>query len=549
MAFLENLGKQLKKTAHDTGTALDPTSKMSGSDRLKSVARGQAAVGTVGLSELLLNEDVQEGIATGLSGKAKVQKPGKSDPLFAGTTAEEADKIRGTYDAQKESALAANLKARGDMKTREDAVRAEGDALVEGVRQAYSDVNLPEMTSTKLQRTAAPERATFNRGAIGDVDTSAITGQAQVGPAQVYVPGEGAQYMSSLAEQLAAQARGEGPSIAAQTGQRNREAALAASLAQQASLRGGFDPAAARQIRQSAADLQAQTARDEMTARMQEQLNAQTALGDVSKAIEQTGQVAGEQQIASTGQQIDQRGQDINAATAAVEADLKQRGQDIQMEQYMTTLSDTQNARAAEMELEQNLKQADLDSIANSANFNAAVNLAMTQAAAITGALQTAYSGNTAAMREDINDFNSLVVDAMRQGQSIEAAKQQFERELIAEGKDERLAKIMADNAYRASMTAYHQAVADRQAGVIQGGMKMAQAGAQLAMGMPPTAAAGVGQPPPSSSYAASIDTSTGYDFAGGNNPTTVSYVGDQNSSAQQNLPTGTIMGGGQVQL
>lgn len=548
MAFLENLGKQLKKTALDTGTAFDPTSKMSGSDRLKNIVRGQAAVGTLGQSELVLNEDVQESIATGLSGKAKVQKPKKPDPLFAGTTAEEADKIRGTYDAQKESALAANLKAREEMKTREGGVRAEGDALVSGVRQAYSDVNLPEMTATQLQRTAAPERATFNRGAIRDVDTSRITSTA-VGPAQVYVPGEGAQYMSSLAEQLAAQARGEGPSMAAQTGQRNREAALAASLAQQASLRGGFDPAAARQIRQSAADLQAQTARDEMTARMQEQLNAQQALGNVSQAIEQTGQAAGEQQIASTGQQIDQRGQDINAATAAAQADLEQRGQNIQMEQYMTTLSDTQNARAAEMELEQNLKQADLDSIANSANFNAAVNLAMTQAAATTGALQTAYSGNASAMRADIDDFNGLVIDALRDKQSIEAAKQQFERELIAEGKEERLAKIMAENAYRASMTAYHQAVADRQAGVIQGGMKMAQAGAQMAMGMPPTAAAGVGQPAPSSSYAASIDTSTGYDFAGGNNPTTVSYVGDQNSSAQQNLPAGTIMGGGQVQL
>lgn len=489
MAFLENLGKQLKKTALDTGTAFDPTSKMSGSDRLKNIVRGQAAVGTLGQSELVLNEDVQESIATGLSGKAKVQKPKKPDPLFAGTTAEEADKIRGTYDAQKESALAANLKAREEMKTREGGVRAEGDALVSGVRQAYSDVNLPEMTATQLQRTAAPERATFNRGAIRDVDTSRITSTA-VGPAQVYNPGEGAQYMSSLAAQLAAQARGEGPSVASQTAQANREAALAASLAQQASLRGGFDPAAARQIRQSAADLQAQTARDEMTARMQEQLNAQRALGNVSQAIEQTGQVAGEQQLASTGQQIDQRQIESAESIARAEADLKNKGYDIEMEKFQASLQDTQFAREAELELEQNLKQADLDSIANSANFSAMVNLAMAQADATTGALQTAYSGNTAAMREDINDFNNLVADAMRQGMSIEAAKQQFERELIAEGKEESLAKIMAENAYRASMTAYHQAVADRQAATLGGVMKMGMAGAQMAMGMPPTAAA-----------------------------------------------------------
>lgn len=488
------LGDILKKTKESTttqlkrtGRALDPSSNMTAGERLGTVAetgqRATAALATGGASEVAIahKDELGELAAGALSGVGEPQKREKDDPVFSRTTEEEAQGIRDSYGRQAGATQQAYEDAQGQMKTRGGQSSALGQALVDRVGQAYQGATFDPAQAAQIGAVAPRGTTQLDTSGIGRVDFGSLP------QAQGYTPGEGRQMLSSLGQQLMQQAQGQGPSVAAEQFKRANEANLAASMAQQASLRGGFDPAAARQIRQSAADLQAQSARDAAMARMQEQLNAQQAAAQVGQAIEQTGQAAGQQSIQAAAQATDQ-----------ARAELTQRGQDIEMANINASFDDLAKRDQFQADLEVSMKQADLDQVANSDNFNAAVQMAMAEASAKTGALTTAYAGDQQAMMADVNDFNEMVRDAMRQNLSINDAREAFERQLIAEGKEERVAQIMADNAHRTAMLAYSQAVKDRQAKVAQGVFGIGTNLALTTMGMPPVAG---GAPTPAPAY------------------------------------------------
>jgi hypothetical protein len=87
---------------------------------------------------------------------------------------------------------------------------------------------------------------------------------------------------SALAQQLLAQSRGEGPSLAQNQLRAATDRNLAQSMAMAASGRGASPGLAMRGVQQQQAGLQSQAARDAATLRLQEQLQAQQALGQVT---------------------------------------------------------------------------------------------------------------------------------------------------------------------------------------------------------------------------------------------------------------------------
>lgn len=100
----------------------------------------------------------------------------------------------------------------------------------------------------------------------------------------------------TLAQSLAQQAAGQGPSLAGQMLRQGAEANTAATFAQLASQRGGPSAMGARSAMQNASQIQAQTSRDAANARIQEQLAAREQLagvlntgrqGDISLATSQ----------------------------------------------------------------------------------------------------------------------------------------------------------------------------------------------------------------------------------------------------------------------
>lgn len=102
-------------------------------------------------------------------------------------------------------------------------------------------------------------------------------------PRQVLIdPTQQAQFrqgQQDLVSRLTQQANGQGPSVAGAQLQQAQQANQAAAFAQLNSARGQGNPGLARQTMMTSSNLQAQTARDSAVARMQEQLNAQQALG------------------------------------------------------------------------------------------------------------------------------------------------------------------------------------------------------------------------------------------------------------------------------
>lgn len=115
-----------------------------------------------------------------------------------------------------------------------------------------------------------------------------------------YTP-DAAEAQNTLIKALLAQSQGQGPSLATDTLQRGSENNLNAVMAQLASARGGSNPLLQRQALNTSADIQAQTARDAATMRLQEQLQAQGLLGNVTNNVSNQG--------------LTQRSQDMGMAT------------------------------------------------------------------------------------------------------------------------------------------------------------------------------------------------------------------------------------------
>lgn len=204
-------------------------------------------------------------------------------------------------------------------------------------KQGGTPADLPS-SSTVPQVTAPPVAPQLATPTQGFAVPKATAAQIQFNPNQQYAQqAQGAQ--SGLIQQLAAQAQGQGPSLAEQQLRQSQEANMAAVMAQLSSSRGGANPLLQRQALTTSADIQAQTARDAATARLQEQMQAQSLLGQVS------GQ--------AVGQGLETRGQDIGLATS--QAGLNQQaglaGFNAQVDSNKTLFGAQQQTQLAQAEL------------------------------------------------------------------------------------------------------------------------------------------------------------------------------------------------------
>lgn len=133
----------------------------------------------------------------------------------------------------------------------------------------------------------------------------------------------------TLAQQLAEQAAGGGPSLATEQLKQSQAANQAATFAQLASARGGANPGMARQAMQTSAQIQGQTARDAALARIQEQMGAREQLAGVSNQGRSGDiQVAGQgNELAVAQAQLAQQHAELQAKYTAMGLDAEKANQ------------------------------------------------------------------------------------------------------------------------------------------------------------------------------------------------------------------------------
>lgn len=90
------------------------------------------------------------------------------------------------------------------------------------------------------------------------------------------------EYQNRLSQQLTDTAEGKSPSLAAMQAKEAANRNLAAANAQAASARGGYNPALARQLIATRADIQRQGNRDAVEAQLAERTEAQRSLGQIA---------------------------------------------------------------------------------------------------------------------------------------------------------------------------------------------------------------------------------------------------------------------------
>jgi len=208
--------------------------------------------------------------------------------------------------------------------------RSVGGDVATGVKswgKGFSDLNpfkKPNVPTPSDPR--RPADVSFNRpeglmqAQIGRTP-GPVAGQIGFTPQniQMNVPGEFRDAQSGLLSQLQAQAAGTAPSLAQMQLRQAQDANIAAQQAALASSRGdaGGRAALARQAMQQGAAIQGQTAIQGAQLRLQEQLAAQQALGQLAgQAREQDIGVAGTQ--AGLDMQTQQLGADLAAQQAGL---------------------------------------------------------------------------------------------------------------------------------------------------------------------------------------------------------------------------------------
>lgn len=182
-------------------------------------------------------------------------------------------------------------------------------------------------------------------GPGGPVQIQALNGQG--GSANV-ADNEFRTGQLTLAQQLAAQAAGQGPSLATEQLKQAQNTNQAAIFAQLASQRGGANPALARQAMQTSAQIQGQTARDAALARIQEQMGARDQLGNVLGSG-RTGdiQTAGQQnELAIQQAQLGQQNEELKQKYAAMGLDAEKANQmaALEMERILSGQANTNPA-------------------------------------------------------------------------------------------------------------------------------------------------------------------------------------------------------------
>jgi hypothetical protein len=179
----------------------------------------------------------------------------------------------------------------------------------------------------------------------------------------------------TLAQQLAAQASGQGPSLAAEQLKQSQAANQAAIFAQMASQRGGANPGMARQAMQTSAQIQGQTARDAALARIQEQMGAREQLGavlntgragDIDIAKSQAG-LEQEAKLAEFKAKIDvavQQGQlDQQTANAIYQAEVGKGMQDATLASQFQTLQAEYMAKGLDAQIATQMAAIELEKL------------------------------------------------------------------------------------------------------------------------------------------------------------------------------------------
>lgn len=159
------------------------------------------------------------------------------------------------------------------------------------------DAKDPAMVGVPKAPTSGAGSAPVTIKSVAPMTSTTIGAVAPVAGPSFAGSAPATQMQGSLAQQLAAQTRGEGLSLASEQLKQAQDANLAATFSMMASQRGGPTAAGTRTAMNTAADINAQAARDAAMARIKEQTEAQGLLAGVTAGM-RTGDVA-EQKLAT----------------------------------------------------------------------------------------------------------------------------------------------------------------------------------------------------------------------------------------------------------
>jgi hypothetical protein len=507
MGFFDTVGEVLMAPVEQgKKTFKDPS--------LENLGRTALDIGTLGSASMTIKG--VDMIEEGLDGINKQEKPAELTPEYVALSDTQKEKQRA--GVEKIAATSAAAYNPDNLRTSAPGVSALGNALVNGVNSNAVDPNSVALANTTVAAPGTREVTQIDRSNLVDVptfDPNAInTSGIAIDPNNIRrgeaYTGDANSQQKFLLNALQQQSQGEGPSLATGQFQAANEANLAASLAQQASLRGGFDPAAARQIRQTAADLQAQSARDAAQARIQEQMSAREQLAGVASTVEQQNATAGSQSIQT--QATDTNTEQAVAATAAAKADLdlqineaatslglQANEQEIKLALSDADLKDTAKTQQYQAETQTKLAQANITSEEAKLKYSTTIDTMVKNMVEKNDAVSQAYAGDSAAIINDINAANRIIEEGAKAGVAMEVLRQSLESQFIADGNNLELAKIKAKNGFESAMVARAQAINDGKAAmtlaVVNAGSKAAGA-AVGAMAGPGGAQAGAAMAP-----------------------------------------------------
>jgi hypothetical protein len=444
-----------------TGDRIGQKAKDAAKGDVGAIAETAANVATFGQASAL-GQALDEG-----EGLFETPKPEEIKAQDAGRTEEQKSQLRQSLaDRQQKVAEAFDP---GNFQKRQAQTSALGQSLQNNLQQ----VSAAQVGNVRPTSIAAPGSRQSVAPQFGNIDTQAgiaQTGQVDLSSPQLAAlrgvnigPGQGAAAQSQLLSALQQQAAGQGPSLAANQFQQAQEANLRAALAQQASLRGGFDPAAARQIRQSQADLQARAAQDAAQARIQEQLAARQQLAGVAGNVEQQQLQRGQLDLSARGQEaqqdVAQAGITQNAQKLQLDSEIQRAAssrnvadQQIAMATTVAQLEDAAVAQEYDANFRTALAQGQIDAQAAAQEFDANLERVMTNMDQQNDTIRQIYQNDVEALKDDIDLANRVYLAGVQADLSIDEMKFQLENAFQQEGMDQANARVAAENAFNNAM-------------------------------------------------------------------------------------------------
>lgn len=445
---------------------IDPTKRIvTGKGKGEDFARLGAGLATGGLSAAAETGYKSVKNASG-SGIFDTPKPKEIKAEDAGRSEEEKSKLREMLANRQQTVNEAFDPA--NFQKRQQQTSALGQALRGDIAQVSAgqlgSIRPTNIAAPGTRQVAAPDYSGVNTGAgvaqTGQIDFSAPQLQAQI------QQGQGAAAQSQLLAALQQQAAGLGPSLATNQFQQAQESNLRAALAAQASQRGGFDPAAARQIRQSQADLQAQAAQDAAQARIQEQLAARQQLagvaGDIEQLQQQRNQLGVEQDIAQAGITQNAQKLQLDAELERAASSRNVADQQIAMANTVASLQDSALSQEYDANFRTALAQGQIDANAAAQEFDANLDRVLQNMDQQNDAIKQIYQNDVEALKDDIDLANRVYLAGVQAGLTIDEMKFQLEDAFQKEGMQQQNARVAAENAFNTAM--YQRELSIKQA-------------------------------------------------------------------------------------